>query len=117
MFLEHTWAPSLGGDDPDRWFAGATVDVIPSYVAVRSRRGLLVRLDLDPSWERPDVAWEYYDYRDAPFERTNSFADPAKRTEVRRHLERLRRFLACRVTTHDEPVSRRCRNVTVGSRE
>ena len=113
-FFEHTWAPSLGGDDPDRWFAGATVDVIPSYVAVRSRHGLLVRLDLDPSWEHTDVAWEYYDYRDAPFERTNSFADPAKSIEVRRHRRRLREFLSCRDITRDAPVTARCRALTRG---
>ena len=54
--------------------------MIPSYVAVRSRNALLVRLDLDPSWEGVEVAWEFYDYRDAPYERTNTFADPDKRT-------------------------------------
>ena len=52
------------------------MDLIPSYVAVRSRDGLLVRLDLDPSWDGTDVAWEYYDYRDAAYERTNTFTDP-----------------------------------------
>ena len=84
MFHEHTWSPSLGGSDPDRWYSGAAIDVIPSYVAVRSRNALLVRLDLDPSWEGVEVAWEFYDYRDAPYERTNTFADPDKRDEVRR---------------------------------
>jgi arylsulfatase A-like enzyme len=108
VFLEHTWSPSLGGSDPDRWYSGAAIDVIPSYVAVRSRNALLVRLDLDPSWEGVEVAWEFYDYRDAPYERTNTFADPAKRAEVRRHLERLRGFVRCRTVTHDEPVPRRC---------
>ena len=104
VFFEHTWSPSLGGSDPDRWYSGAAIDVIPSYVAVRSRNALLVRLDLDPSWEGVEVAWEFYDYRDAPFERTNTFADPAKQDEVRRLLERLGGFLSCRTVTHDAPV-------------
>ncbi len=38
------------------------MDLIPSYVAVRSRDALLVRLDLDPSWDGVDEAWEFYDY-------------------------------------------------------
>jgi arylsulfatase A-like enzyme len=114
VFFEHTWAPTLGGTDPDRWYAGSAIDVIPSYVAVRSRQSLLVRLDLDPSWEGTDVAWEFYDYRDAPFERTNSFADPAKRVEVRRLQRRLGRFLACRSILRDAPVTARCRALTRG---
>ena len=86
--------------------------MIPSYVAVRSREALLVRLDLDPSWEGVEVAWEFYDYRDAPYERTNTFADPDKRDEVRRLRRRLGAFLSCRSTSRDAPVPGRCRNLT-----
>ncbi|QIX25285.1 sulfatase-like hydrolase/transferase [Nocardioides sp. JQ2195] len=109
-FLEHTYAPSLGAD-PDRAYAGGTIDIIPSYVAVRSRDALLVRLDLDPDWEATDFAWEFYDYRDAAFERTNSFADPAKRDQVRRLQRRLERFATC----HEKAgttVATRCRALT-----
>ncbi len=60
-FFEHTYAPSLA-EDPDVPFAGGTMDLIPSYVAVRTRDQLLVRLDLDPSWTGTDYAWEFYDY-------------------------------------------------------
>lgn len=109
-FLEHTYAPSLG-DDPDRAYAGGTIDVIPSYIAVRSRHALLVRLDLDPGWETTDHAWEFYDYRDAAFERTNTYADPAKRQQVRRMQQRLERFAECR-EKDDDAVSRRCRRLT-----
>ncbi|KRF12383.1 hypothetical protein ASG90_15540 [Nocardioides sp. Soil797] len=109
-FFEHTYAPSLG-DDPDRAYAGGTIDIIPSYVAIRSRDALLVRLDLDPGWESTDYAWEFYDYRDAPFERTNTFADPAKSHEVRRLKRRLERFVDCRAK-QDETVSRSCRALT-----
>ena len=112
-FVEHTWAPSLGFD-PDRPYAGGTLDLIPSYVAVRSRDGLLVRLDLDPDWERTDIAWEFYSYAEAPFERTNRVADPAYADEVAALRMRLERFLSCQDTTRDEPVRARCRALTRG---
>lgn len=107
-FLEHTYAPSLGSD-PDRSYSGGTLDMIPSYVAVRSRDALLVRLDLDDSWEGTDYAWEFYDYRDAPFERTNTVADPSKQAEVRRLRRALREFLACSHAVRDQRVLRTCR--------
>ena len=110
-FFEHTWAPSLGVD-PDRPYSGGTLDVIPSYVAVRSRDGLLVRLDLDPDWAGTDVAWEYYDYRASPFERTNEFADPTHADDVTRLRRRLEKFLDCQDTTGDEPVRTGCRELT-----
>lgn len=109
-FFEHTYAPSLG-DDPDKVYAGGTLDIIPSYVAVRSRNALLVRLDLDPAWEGTDYAWEFYDYRDAPFERTNTFTDPDKQPQVRRLKRRLERFVSCD-QTGDEPVPQRCLALT-----
>ncbi|KQZ68693.1 hypothetical protein ASD66_15570 [Nocardioides sp. Root151] len=93
-FFEHTYAPSLGLD-PDRVYSGGTIDIIPSYVAIRSRDALLVRLDLDPDWQGTDYAWEFYDYRDSAFEQTNSYADPGKRAEVRRLQRRLEEFVAC----------------------
>jgi arylsulfatase A-like enzyme len=111
MFVEHTWAPSLGFD-PDRSYSGGTIDRIPSYVAARSRTGLLVRLDLDPGWDEEQVAWEYYDLRDADHERTNSFSDPAKQEEVTRLRTRLEEFLACRTLRGDDRVPARCRDLT-----
>ncbi|RYP88586.1 hypothetical protein EKO23_01465 [Nocardioides guangzhouensis] len=95
VFVEHTWAPSLGFD-PDRWYSGRENDAVPSYVAVRTRHALLVRLDLDDSWEGTDVAWEYYDYRASRFERTNAFADPRHAAEVTRLRHLLARFVWCR---------------------
>ena len=77
-FFEHTWAPSLGFD-PDRPYSGGTLDVIPSYTAVRSKDGLLVRLDLDPDWAATDIAWEFYSYAEAPYERTNRVRRPGVR--------------------------------------
>ena len=110
-FLEHTFAPSLGSD-PDRPYSGGTLDRIPSYVAVRSRDALLVRLDLDPSWEGSDYAWELYDYRDAEYERTNAYGDPAKRALQHRLTRRLDAFLACQDLTRDEGLPARCRELT-----
>jgi hypothetical protein len=111
MFFEHTWAPSLGFD-PDRPYSGGTLDVIPSYVAVRSRDGLLVRLDLDPDWVGTDIAWEFYSYAEAPYERTNRFADPAYADQVAALSKRLERFLMCQETTRDQPVRAGCRALT-----
>ncbi len=90
VFLEHTYAPSLGLD-PDASYAGGTMDDIPSYVAVRSRDALLVRYDLDPSWEGVDHAFELYDYRGVGWERRNAYADPDQRVLVARLTERLER--------------------------
>ena len=69
---------------------------MPSYVAVRTRDALLVGLDLDGSWEGTDVAWEFYDYRASPFERTNAFAAPRYRGEVARLRALAERFVSCR---------------------
>ncbi|WP_157550890.1 sulfatase-like hydrolase/transferase [Nocardioides jensenii] len=109
-FFEHTYAPSLGMD-PDKVYSGGTIDIIPSYLAIRSRDALLVRLDLDDDWESTDYAWEFYDYRDAPYERSNSYADPAKQGEVRRMQRRLERFARCR-ESGDDAVPARCRALT-----
>ena len=111
-FFEHTWAKSLGGSDPDRSFAGGTMDRIPSYVAVRDRDGLLVRFDLDNRWRHAKYAWEYYDYRDAPFEKTNSFGLPSKQADVSRLRGKLREFLGCRSAKRFDAVPRDCRGVT-----
>ena len=62
VFFEHTFSMSRPGDDPDRAFTGGGLNVIPSYVAVRSRTGLLVRNDLDRRWGRHRYAYEFYDY-------------------------------------------------------
>jgi len=110
-FLEHTYAPSLGLD-PDASYAGGTMDDIPSYVAVRSRRALLVRYDLDPAWEGVDHAWELYDYTGSAWERRNSYADPGNRRLVERLTARLRRFDACASASGDDAVSTGCRRLT-----
>ena len=47
---------------PTAPFTGGGLNVIPSYVAVRSRTALLVRNDLDRRWGRHRYAYEFYDY-------------------------------------------------------
>jgi len=110
-FFEHTWAKSLG-PDPDASFAGGTIDSIPSYVAVRSRRALLVRFDLDPTWEGVDHAYELYDYRADGWERRNAYADPRQQARVARLSALLDGFTACQSVTLDQPVPRSCRDLT-----
>jgi N-acetylglucosamine-6-sulfatase len=110
-FFEHTWARSLGLD-PDARYAGGTIDSIPSYVAVRSRRALLVRFDLDPSWEGLDHAYELYDYGRDGWERRNLYTDPRQQDRVARLSALLDRFTACQETTLDQPVPRSCRGLT-----
>jgi N-acetylglucosamine-6-sulfatase len=110
VFLEHTYAPSLGAD-PDKQYAGGTMDLIPSYVAVRSRDALLVRLDLDPSWDGVDEAWEFYDYSDTGWERANEYADPAHARTIARMTRALEAFDRCATFVADDPLPPRCRGI------
>jgi N-acetylglucosamine-6-sulfatase len=110
VFFEHTWARSLG-TDPDKLYGGGTMDLIPSYVAVRSRDGLLVRFDLDPGWSGARFAWEFYDYRDDGYERTNTYARAAKRPEVAALRRALGAFLACSRARRDAAVTAGCRDL------
>ena len=108
VVFEHTWGPSLSSD-PDRAFASGVLGLVPSYVAVRGRNGLLVRVDLDHEWETTSYAWEYYDYRDAPYERRNAFADPENADEIARLRKVIDRFDECSKHTRNRPVPANCR--------
>jgi len=114
VFLEHTGQASTRLD-PDAALAGPELDRIPSYVAVRSHDALLVRLDLDPDPVTVREAWEFYSYRDAPWERTNTYADPRHRDQVRRLTRLLRQWDGCLAVT-DERVTRDCRGLGAGTR-
>jgi arylsulfatase A-like enzyme len=104
-FFEHTWSQSQPGEvDTDRQ-SGGTIDVIPSYVAVRGARGLLVRVDLDYSWRGHRYAWELYRY-DRPWEDVNVFASDHDKPYARELRRRLLAFTgcapaACRAAAHD----------------
>ena len=73
---------SRPGDDPDRAFTGGGLNVIPSYVAVRSRTALLVRNDLDRRWGRHRYAYEFYDYT-SPGVGTHATSTATRRTPPR----------------------------------
>lgn len=113
-FFEHTYARTFA-DDPDASKSGGTLGMIPSYVAVRSRTGLLVRLDLDNSWTGVNYAYEYYDYRYRSWEKTNTFNLPQHQAQVRELMKKLDEFDVCVAeATRDEPVSDTCRKVREG---
>ncbi len=93
-FFEHTYAKSTPGEvDLDMGSSG-TIDIIPSYIAVRGERGLLVRFDLDNSWRRHRYAWELYRY-DQPWEDVNVFASDHATPWARDLMRRLVRWDGC----------------------
>lgn len=108
-FLEHT-QQTLTGGDPDAAFSGSELDRIPSYTAVRSRKALLVRLDLDPRRRRTSWGYEYYSYRASRWEKRNAFTSPRRKPGVDLLMAKLAAFDACR-EKGDEPVSDACRVV------
>lgn len=112
-FIEHTWSRSPAMD-PDRPFSGKGLDVIPSYVAVRSRDAVLIRDDLDRSWKGTDYAYELYDYRAEPWERTNLYGDPRYAAEAATLMAELHAFDRCSATTARAAVSTTCRDLTEG---
>lgn len=93
-FFEHTYAKSQPGEVDADTGSGGTIDIIPSYVAVRGERGLLVRLDLDSSWTGTDYAYELYRY-DRPWEDVNVFAEDHDRPYARDLMRRLEMLDGC----------------------
>ena len=104
-FVEHTWAGA--GDDPDA--SDGALALVPSYVAVRSRDAVLIRTDADPDPEATDYVWEFYEYADAAFERTNTYADPHDPAELRTLRRRLHAYDRCAVVVRDAAVPEECR--------
>ncbi len=95
--FEHTYAKSVPGEVDLDTGSGGTIDIIPSFIAVRGTHGLLVRFDLDNSWRGTDYAWELYRY-DQPWEDTNVFADDHDRPWARDLKRRLERWVDCSPT-------------------
>ena len=116
VFFEHTFSRSQPGADPDRAFTGGGLNVIPSYVAVRSRTALLVRNDLDRRWGRHRYAYEFYDYTQDPWEKTNRYDDPAHAAEVATLMAKLDQWDSCSRLRGSEPVPDTCRSLPLGSR-
>ncbi len=93
-FFEHTYARSQPGEVDTDEGSGGTIDIIPSYVAVRGDRGLLVRLDLDMTWTGVEPAYELYRY-DVGWEATNVFATDHDLPWARDLMRRLELFDGC----------------------
>jgi arylsulfatase A-like enzyme len=94
VFYDHTYAKSRAGEvDSDR-AVGGDVQSIPSYIAARGKRGLLVRVDLDNSWRGTDYAWELYRY-DVAWEDRNVFAEEHDKPWARELMRRLRMWDDC----------------------
>ncbi len=115
VFFEHTFSMSRPGDDPDRAFTGGGLNVIPSYVAVRSRTALLVRNDLDRRWGRHRYAYEFYDYTSQAWERRNVYGDPAHAAEVATLMAKLDQWDACAHLRRGRAVPDMCRSLTTES--
>ena len=105
-FIEHTW--SGAGNDPD---TGGSLSRIPSYVAVRSRDAVLIRSDLDRDPRETEFVWEFYEYADAPFEQTNTYADPQDPAKLATLLRKLGEFRSCSNVVRNAAVPQRCRGL------
>jgi N-acetylglucosamine-6-sulfatase len=109
VFFEHTWS-GLSARDPDS--GDRELALIPSYVAVRSSAGLLIRYDYDEASGKASYAWELYDLRAGTEEATNVYADPESAALREELATRLEEFLDCRGFTRSEAVPDRCRAIT-----
>lgn len=110
-FIE-SYRSSNATSDPDQVSPQDTLGIIPSYVAVRSRTALLVRLDLDSDWEGTDYVFEYYDLRQVSWERTNTFADPSHPRELHQMMRLLTEYDTCSAATGQDSLSHSCRHLT-----
>jgi arylsulfatase A-like enzyme len=94
VFYDHTFAQTQRGEVDSDAAVGGEIDSIPSYIGVRGKRGLLVRLDLDNSWKRHRYAWELYRY-DVPWEDRNVFAQDHDKPWARELMRHLRMWDDC----------------------
>ncbi len=109
-FFEHT-AQALTKSDPDAALNGDELDRVPSYVAVRSRTGLLIRYDLDNS-SRTDYGYEFYTYKNRSWEKKNAFGQARHKPEVKTLLAKLKAFDACDAQSGGDSVTAQCLGVT-----
>jgi arylsulfatase A-like enzyme len=94
VFYDHTYAQSQKGEVDNDTATGGDLEQIPSYIGVRGRQGLLVRLDLDNSWTGHRYAWELYRYN-LPWEARNVFAQDHKKPWARALMRHLRMWDDC----------------------
>ena len=111
VFFEHT-AQALTKKDPDSALTGDELDRVPSYVAVRSATGLLIRYDFDNDAKRSDYGYEFYTYKNRVWEKTNAFAKAKHAPEVQTLLAKLVAFDNCAVQAGNSPVDGSCRAIT-----
>ena len=91
VFSQHTQSLANRNDpDAQPW----EVDKFPSWQAVRSRHGLLVRLDLNPSRRGKRYVWELYRY-DRPWEDRNVFRSDRRKPWARALMQRLLAWDGC----------------------
>jgi len=102
-FFEHTRDSREKGDPDGEAEGDEQLTRIPSYVGVRSSRGLLVRLDLAASPKRARYAWELYDYENG-YEDTNVFRELRGEGWVRTLREKIKAWSTCK--------PRRCARLT-----
>ncbi|MFL6004404.1 MAG: sulfatase-like hydrolase/transferase [Nocardioides sp.] len=111
-FIEHTSVASLDSTgDPDVPFDSA-IEKVPSYVAVRTRKALLVRFDLDRSWTGVRYAWEFYDFTHVGWERTNHYGSAKYAGLIDRLTHRMEQFDTCSSVVRDDAVPVECRSLT-----
>ena len=72
---------------------------------------VLIRTDLDNDPDDVHHVYEFYEYGDVGYERTNTYAAPHDRAELRRLKRKLRAYDACSVAVHDDAVPRECRDL------
>ena len=112
VFIEPT-AHAATRLDPDEALIGGTeYHRIPSYGAVRSRSGLLVRFDLDPTLTGVDRAWGFYDYTSSGWESGNEYHERVHAHRIARLTGKLRQFDACSAFIRGAAVPRECRSIT-----
>jgi arylsulfatase A-like enzyme len=111
VFFEHT-AQALTDKDPDSALRGDELDRVPSYVAVRTRTGLLIRYDFDNAADRTRYGYEFYTYKNRVWEKTNAFAQDRHAPEVAALLAKLTAFDQCSGQSGNDPVDEACRGLT-----
>ena len=94
VFMEHTYARLQPGEVDSDTSSGGDIQQVPSYIAVRGKRGLLARFDLDDSARGTDHAYELYRY-DVPWEERNVFATDHDKPWARELMRRLRAWDGC----------------------
>jgi arylsulfatase A-like enzyme len=112
VFFEHTAYVAARLDPDAALLDGTEYHRIPSYVAVRSRTGLLVRFDLDPTLAGVDHAWGFYDYTNSRWERGNEYDKPAHSRRIALLARKLRQFDQCSAFIRADAVPRECLSVT-----